>query len=136
MCLLYITIRTVLLMLAMLCLCEYMIYIYIYIIYFNVHLYIFIHYIYVQILHIYVIYICIYMYIYLFCCCILKEIFLCRIFLYRFRLLLLQNPKAVAWRCSIKILQNSQKNICAGISFAIKFQPGGAQLFQKRKLRL
>ena len=91
------------------------------------------------------------MYIYLFCCCILKEIFLCRIFLYRFRLLLLQNPKAVAWRCSIKILQNSQKNICAGkavawrcsikilqnsqknicagISFAIKFQPGGAQLF-------
>ena len=40
-------------------------------------------------------YIYIYTYIYTYICCILKIIFLNRIFLYRFGLLLLQNAEAV-----------------------------------------
>ena len=51
-----------------------------------------------------------------------------------FELLLLQNAEAVAWRCStksvfLKFLQNSQENIRTRISFSIKFQSGGLQLY-------
>ena len=32
-----------------------------------------------------------------------------------------------------KIPQNSQENICTGVSFLIKLQPAGLQLYQKRR---
>ena len=61
---------------------------------------------------------------------------LVELFLYHFELLLFQNAEAVARKCSrkkifLKILENSQKNICARILFSINFQPGGLQLYLK-----
>ena len=52
---------------------------------------------------------------------------LLELFLYHFELLLLQNAEAVAWKRTrkqmfLKIVQNSQENICARISFSIKLQ--------------
>ena len=45
--------------------------------------------------------------------------------------------EVVVWRCSVKkvfleISQNSQENICARISFLIKLQSSGLQLYKKR----
>ena len=45
--------------------------------------------------------------------------------------------EAVAWRCSVKklfldILQNSQKNTCAGVSFSIKLQAEACNFIKKR----
>ena len=45
--------------------------------------------------------------------------------------------EAVAWRCSVKkvfldILQNSQKNSCARVSFSIKLQAEACNFIKKR----
>ena len=47
-----------------------------------------------------------------------------------------EEPEVVTWRSSIKkvllkILHKSQRNICAGVSFLIKIQAGGLQLYHK-----
>ena len=47
--------------------------------------------------------------------------------------------EAVVWRCSVEkvlleISQNSQENTCARVSFLIKWQAWGLQLYEKETL--
>ena len=46
------------------------------------------------------------------------------------------NPEAVVWTCSIKklflkIFENPQESTCTSVSFLIKLQVSGLQLYQK-----
>ena len=74
-----------------------------------------------------------YMYMYVYIYVVFKKKFSYADFFYNFELFIKPQKQQLGSllqnKFSYKLLKNSLENTCAGISFTVKFQPGGLQLY-------